>query len=131
MPVEADLVVAFVVAGLDGTWLQIRRAEATPHGGMLCFPGGRVEPGESAAEAVRREALEELGLHVRPLREIAEVDIEATSVRISAWLCEADGEPIANAAEVAEVLWLTAEELAAHPESMESTRLIAERLPPR
>lgn len=126
---EPDLVVAFVVAGPDGTWLQIRRADGTPHGGMLCFPGGRVEPGESAAEAVRREALEELGLVVEPLRELAVVDIAATSVRVSAWLCEAEGVPIANPAEVAEVLWLTAQDLAAHPESMESTRLIVGHLP--
>lgn len=122
---------AFVLAGPGRTWLQIRRAVGTPHGGQLCFPGGRVEPGESAADAVRREAIEELALSVQPVRELAVVDIAATSVRISGWLCESDGEPIANPAEVAEVLWLTAEELAAHPDAMESTRLLLGHLPPR
>jgi len=33
-------------------------------GGFWCFPGGGVEPGESAADAACREALEETGLTV-------------------------------------------------------------------
>lgn len=33
--------------------------------GLWCLPGGRMESGESAAEACEREVLEETGLHVR------------------------------------------------------------------
>src|SRR5688572_6404576 len=36
--------------------------------GRWCLPGGRMEPGESAAEACEREVLEETGLHVRIAR---------------------------------------------------------------
>ncbi|EMI55402.1 NUDIX hydrolase [Rhodopirellula sallentina] len=32
------------------------------HGGQICFPGGRIEPGESPREAALREFEEELGL---------------------------------------------------------------------
>jgi 8-oxo-dGTP pyrophosphatase MutT (NUDIX family) len=36
--------------------------------GKWCLPGGAMESGESAAEAVVREVFEETGLHVRPIR---------------------------------------------------------------
>jgi ADP-ribose pyrophosphatase YjhB (NUDIX family) len=43
--------------------LMIRRANP-PGVGLWSLPGGRVEPGESDAEAVRREVAEETGLQV-------------------------------------------------------------------
>ncbi len=47
----------------DGRLLVVRRARE-PGAGRWSVPGGRVEAGESDQEAVRREALEETGLHV-------------------------------------------------------------------
>lgn len=46
-----------------GRLLVVRRARP-PAAGLWSVPGGRVEPGESDQEAVRREVLEETGLHV-------------------------------------------------------------------
>jgi 8-oxo-dGTP diphosphatase len=46
-----------------GRILLIRRAKP-PMDGLWTFPGGHVEPGEAAADAVRREVLEETGLAV-------------------------------------------------------------------
>jgi ADP-ribose pyrophosphatase YjhB (NUDIX family) len=43
--------------------LVVRRANE-PGRGLWSIPGGRVEPGEDDHEAVRREVLEETGLHV-------------------------------------------------------------------
>lgn len=48
----------------NGRVLLVKRAEA-PHRGLWSFPGGKVEPGESPAEAAVRETLEEVGLRVR------------------------------------------------------------------
>jgi ADP-ribose pyrophosphatase YjhB (NUDIX family) len=46
-----------------GRLLLVRRANA-PGAGQWSVPGGRVEAGESDLQAVRREVLEETGLHV-------------------------------------------------------------------
>src|SRR3979409_362313 len=48
-----------------GRLLLIRRANE-PGRGLWSLPGGRVEPGETDEEAVRRELLEETGLQVIP-----------------------------------------------------------------
>jgi 8-oxo-dGTP diphosphatase len=51
------------VAARDGSILLVRRG-TPPSEGLWSVPGGRVEWGESLAEAVRREVLEETGLEV-------------------------------------------------------------------
>jgi 8-oxo-dGTP diphosphatase len=47
----------------EGRLLVVRRAQE-PGQGQWSVPGGRVEPGEDDLSAVRREVLEETGLHV-------------------------------------------------------------------
>jgi mutator protein MutT len=47
----------------QGRILLLRRSDGE---NLWSFPGGSIEPGESAARAVVREVLEETGLHVEP-----------------------------------------------------------------
>lgn len=56
-------VVACVVARGDEL-LVCQRPHHKRHGGLWEFPGGKCEPGESDAEAARRELMEELGVEV-------------------------------------------------------------------
>jgi 8-oxo-dGTP diphosphatase len=55
--------VGAVVLDAAGRLLLVRRGRE-PSRGLWSVPGGRVEPGESGPDAVRREVLEETGLHV-------------------------------------------------------------------
>ena len=58
----------------DGRFLICRRPDHKARGGLWEFPGGKLEPGESAAEALARECREELGVTVAPGEIYMEVD---------------------------------------------------------
>lgn len=61
--------VAAVVHDAEGRLLLVRRGRE-PGRGLWSLPGGRVEAGETDAEAVAREVAEETGLAVRPGRRV-------------------------------------------------------------
>ena len=104
----------------DGRWLMVRRAAGVERAPLkIGFPGGEVEPGESQEQAVVREAHEEVGIEVRPLRCVWTWERWLTHWRLFAWHCQwIGGAPRANPAEVREILWMTAEEGAAHPDAL-------------
>ncbi len=70
----------------------IKRGHA-PGAGLWSLPGGRVEPGETDADAVVREILEETGLRVRPGRLVGRVvrPAPAGTYEIFDYAAEADG----------------------------------------
>ena len=70
------IVVAAAVIFRDGRVLLTRRAEGQHLAGMWEFPGGKLEDGESRAEALVRECREECGIEV----EVAEI-LEVTHHR--------------------------------------------------
>lgn len=97
----------------NGCLLAIRRAAGILAGGCWCLPGGAVEPGETRAEAVAREVLEEVGLHVRPVREVWQWLRPDGQLRLYWWLAQLPDdapEPTPAAGEVAEVRWVRREE---------------------
>lgn len=53
---------AAVILQPDGRFLLGQRPEGKPYAGYWEFPGGKIEPGETAAQALVRELHEELGI---------------------------------------------------------------------
>ncbi len=57
--------VAVTLYHREGQWwipTTLRPRSLKHHGGQICLPGGRVEPGENVYDAARREFYEELGV---------------------------------------------------------------------
>jgi 8-oxo-dGTP diphosphatase len=103
--VKPDAVVAVLVDARRV--LVIRRGPAVLNPGYWALPSGRVEPGESQPAALVREAREELGLVVTPVRKIWECDTDDGAFRLHWWLAEvAGGELAPDPGEVAEARWL-------------------------
>ena len=75
----------------DGAVLMARRPPGGRHGGLWELPGGKVEAGESDAEALARELLEELGV----VAEVGALIAVGQDERVELW-CYAvrlSGEP--------------------------------------
>lgn len=106
----------------DGRVLAVRRAR-DPFAGVFSLPGGVVEPGETLAEAVRREAREETGLAIEPLapaghREVIVRDSTGRIERhfvIMTFAARCTGGELKLNEELSEARWVTPAELAAMP----------------
>lgn len=80
-----------------GRLLLARRTRPPEVAGCWEMPGGRVEPGESEAQALQREMREELGVHVLVGEFVAEHSLEGIGIlRVYAAMIDghgSDGEP--------------------------------------
>ncbi|MEP6943146.1 MAG: Nudix family hydrolase [Betaproteobacteria bacterium] len=82
----------------DGCVLLAQRLPGTPYAGYWEFPGGKLEPGETAHDALRRELDEELGIEVTRATPwltqryaYPHADVELAFFRVSAWTGEPQG----------------------------------------
>jgi 8-oxo-dGTP pyrophosphatase MutT (NUDIX family) len=57
---EAAVLIAIIDRDEPGVLLTVRREHLRTHAGQIAFPGGRIEPGETAPAAALREAHEEV-----------------------------------------------------------------------
>ena len=88
--------------------------------GMLCFPGGHLESGETQSAGLVCELQEELAVTVTPVRRIWS-SVTPWQVSLAWWLCEPlEVEPAPNPTEVDAVLWVERAELAQLPDVLES-----------
>ena len=105
-----DAIVAVITNG--DKVLLIQRAPTVRGGGYWAPVSGEVEPGESQEAAVVREAMEEVGLTVRPLRKVWENISSRGTFRLHWWLAECvGGELVLEKREVSDARWLTVDEI--------------------
>jgi 8-oxo-dGTP diphosphatase len=80
-----------VAAGVirrGGEVLLSRRPAHKPHGGLWEFPGGKLQAGESAEQALQRELMEELGIHVDRVRTLTSIHHRYPAFDIQLWACD-------------------------------------------
>ncbi|MET0235296.1 MAG: (deoxy)nucleoside triphosphate pyrophosphohydrolase [Kibdelosporangium sp.] len=116
---DAQVVVGTAIVR-DGRLLAQQRAFPAEVAGLWELPGGRVEPGETDQEAVRRECAEELGIAVIP-GEVIGPDVILPSGRLlRIYRAETDADPVAvehkalrwlKLGELGDVDWLPADRL--------------------
>ncbi|MFA4960121.1 MAG: NUDIX hydrolase [Candidatus Pacearchaeota archaeon] len=81
--------VALVIKNSEGEVLFIQRSlkkKSLP--GAWSFASGTVEEGEEYFQTARREAMEELGIEINPVKILGEVNLDEFSVKLVFVLCE-------------------------------------------
>ena len=106
------LVSAAALIDRDGRVLMTTRPADRDYAGMWEFPGGKVDPGESPEEALRRELKEELDVEssIDGIFEVVHYRYEWGAVLILAYSCSLLSGPIKNIG-VAEHRWVSPSEL--------------------
>ena len=118
--------VGAVVTDERGRLLMIKRGHE-PAAGLWSIPGGRIEPGETDAEALVREMLEETGLTVEPGRLLGRVQRpgrDGTVIDIRDYAATVTGGTPRAGDDAADVRWVAAAEL----DSLEITEGLIEAL---
>lgn len=115
MAVQLQVGVKVLLQNADGKYLLLRRnGEKYPEAAdQWDIPGGRIDPGSTLMDNLKREVEEEAGLSVSNVRLVAAQDLfrlpERHTVRLT-YTGRADGEPRLSE-EHSEYLWFTKEEL--------------------
>ena len=96
---------------------EVRSAELHHHRGEVCFPGGRMEPGETPSDCALRETREELGIPTENVTLLGPLDF--LHLRTEALLYPVVGRvkptELTLSAEVADTFTVPLEWLRAHP----------------
>jgi len=136
---ERPLYIVNVEAAIfhEGRYLMLVRGEGEAHApGTLSFPGGKVERADDGDDVLertlRREVFEEVGLEVGEVTYLESKSFVADDGEVVVdvvFLCAyISGEPCAvNAEEAAEVRWLSAADILAHPRTLPWIRQSVER----
>ena len=115
-PLPHKIIGVAVIEKETGEILIDRRLEEGLLGGLWEFPGGKVEPGESMEDCVKREIKEELDLEIEVGEELMVVNHAYTHFKVSlhVHLCRyLGGEP--KALESQEVRWVTLDTIDQYP----------------
>ncbi|MCF2971127.1 A/G-specific adenine glycosylase [Synechococcus sp. Nb3U1] len=109
-----QIAVAIVLRGKE--ILIDQRLETSMLSGLWEFPGGKIEPGETAAECVVREVKEEIGIDIEVVTELATIEHAYThfTITLIAFICRYLGGE-AQALQCTEVRWVSPAALSEFP----------------
>ncbi len=112
---HAPLVVTAAVVQRDRRFLVTRRQDGVHLEGYWEFPGGKLEPGESHADGLRREMREELAVDVAVGAEILAVShaYDDRTVELHFYACRLAGEPTPRLGQ--QMRWVTRDEMRTLP----------------
>jgi ADP-ribose pyrophosphatase YjhB (NUDIX family) len=97
-----------------GRLLLVRRGRP-PAQGLWSLPGGRIEPGETAAEAAAREVREETGLEVEVGPVLITALVGEGGYRVQDFAARPLGGELRAGDDAADVRWVDADELSSLP----------------
>ena len=102
-----------IIIEKEGRFLLGKRSSwKTTAPGYWCPVSGKIEKGETEPEAVCREAFEEVGLMVKPIKKLCEMDTRDGSGRLHWWSVEIlEGEAFLKNDEHSEIGWFTMDEI--------------------
>ncbi len=101
-----------IVLQREERFLVGQRAAHKPAPGYWTQVSGKLEPGESEEDAVRREAMEELACVVEPLRKLQQLPSHNGHYLLHYWYSEiVEGEPRINNDGLDALRWVTLAEL--------------------
>ena len=108
-------VTAAVIGGRDGRILVCSRPAGSHMAGKWEFPGGKIEPGETPEDCIRREIREELGMGIAvgPVLTVMEHDYGVKYVRVTFFAAVSGDNPTAEDGQA--FRWVTPEELETVP----------------
>lgn len=112
---EAVRVAVGVVSRATGEILIALRGKEKHQGNLWEFPGGKVEEGESVADALARELYEELNIIVRKARPLIEIRHSYSEVSVHLSVCEVreySGEAISREGQA--IQWVPLDKLSSY-----------------
>jgi A/G-specific adenine glycosylase len=89
-----------------------RRLSEGVFGGLWEFPGGKIEANETVQDCIRREILEEIGIHIEPGEHLMSLSHDYSHFRVTlhVYLCRyIAGEP--QTLQCQEVRWVSLQEI--------------------
>ncbi|TAM83631.1 MAG: NUDIX domain-containing protein [Acidobacteria bacterium] len=118
---------------IRGSCVLLIQRGTEPLKGEWSIPGGMLELGESLADGVRREVLEETGLRVRPLESIAVVDrVQKNGSRVRYhyviidYVCRSSGGQLKPGSDVLDARWVERKDISRYKITPKATAVIAD-----